>query len=81
VYYLFDLLSHKMARSWYAVPLLSIAVTALALVFGTEIYLHDFAAAGLGTRLFEASIKDVGSRVFEASLERAKSCYNFDFFG
>jgi hypothetical protein len=70
----------KMARSLLSVPFLSVIVTVLALMFGTELWLHDYIAAGLGERLFEASVKDVGSRLFETGLQKAKDCYNIDMF-
>jgi hypothetical protein len=51
-----------------SLPFLSGLVTILAIIFGAEVWLHDYLSA------------DVGTRLFEATLKCATDCYKSDLF-
>lgn len=70
-----------MPRNLLSLPYLSLLVTVLAVIFGTEVWLHDYVSADLGLHLFEATLKDAGSRLFEATLKCAPGCGNPDILG
>jgi hypothetical protein len=57
-----------MPVSLKSLPFLSGLVTILAVIFGTEVWLHDYVTADIGTRLFEATLKC------------AADCYKSDLF-
>jgi hypothetical protein len=70
-----------MPRISLSLPFLSAIVTVLAVMFGTEIWLHDYVSADLGLHPLEVTLKDAGSRLFEATLKCAPEFNNSDLFG
>lgn len=70
-----------MPRTLTSLPFLSALVTVIAVIFGTEVWLHDYISADLGLHLFEATLKDAGSRLFEATLKCAPGGDNSDVLG
>jgi hypothetical protein len=70
-----------MPRTLTSLPFLSALVTVLAVIFGTEVWLHEYISADLGLHLFEATLKDAGSRLFEATLKCAPGSSDSNVLG